>query len=150
MPSPIGGGTPILLIVIANTALVQSIPNNTDTIINFDTEVVDTHNAFITGTFTAPITGYYRINASVTFATTTAWAAGEQSNLFIYKNNVKYLGIDLRDGITATTHYHTLEGQAVVPLAIGDTINLQVFQLSGGALNLSGFQQHTWLNIQLI
>src|SRR5690606_31895241 len=93
----------------------------------FNTKVVDTHNAVTTGSgwkFTAPVSGYYLVLAS-TFGSTT-------TTLTLYKNGVQSLAM----GSMTATEYRS--GVAGIELNAGDYIDVRAGSnntLSGSGLN---------------
>ena len=84
------------------------------------------------------------------FTNTTAWAAGEQGTLHIYKNGVIYSILGRKDNYTSTNSFMQLNGSDLVPLIPGDTINIRVSQASGGALALYNDQTYNYVAIEKI
>lgn len=82
--------------------------------------------------FVATKPGVYRITGSVQWATN---ATGRRL-LYIYKNGAQYTGNEL--GASAfSTGQPVLQHSNDVPLAIGDYVEIFVWQNSGGALNIN-------------
>lgn len=125
-----------------STAAGQSIPSSTVTIIDFGTELHDTHGAVTVGAswiFTVPagLGGIYSVSANILFATTTAWATGESANLNLYLNGAANVILCRYEPlVTGVDHYAFLAGSTDIELADGDEIDIRVQQLSGGALAL--------------
>lgn len=91
--------------------------------------IYDTHGAFASDTFTAPIRGYYRVSGAVGFnSASTVGARGAQ----IHKNSVlDTVGVL----VNATTTFDTIAGfSKTIFLNAGETIKLFAFQSSGGVL----------------
>jgi len=115
----------------------QSITNNTGTMVTWDTETYDTNGYHSTSTNTSRITipagkaGYYSITATGGFSGNVT---GQRYYAF-YKNGTLELIIGRAAGYSADT---VLSGTAVWNLAVGDYIELECFQNSGGALNFEG------------
>lgn len=120
--------------VIALRTTAQSIPNNTSTAISWDSEEFD-NSSMITptsSTITVQADGVYTITAEGAFA---ANATG-----------IRGLEIVINGGSAAGGAYVTTVGAGVSHriiyandylLAASDTVQINAFQTSGGALNLS-------------
>lgn len=108
----------------------QTITNNTDTVVSFDTVMFDTGSNFSTSThkFTAPIAGFYQFNAFANMQGTGTYILGLQ------KNGSDYVRLSQLNASGNGA------GSAFLQLAAGDTIAVYVFQNSGGniTLNASG------------
>lgn len=116
----------------------QSIPNNAETIVTWDTETWDTDNyhstAANTGRLTAPATGTYGLWVVANFA---ANATGQ-----------RYCGLRLNGGAdtvylfvgnAATGGLGTIgAGYFQIQLTVGDYVEMFAYQVSGAALNLTG------------
>lgn len=104
--------------------------NNSWQTISSWTETIDTHGAFdaSTGVFTAPASGTYQVNASVSFAANSTGARG----LKIQKNsgdtNIGAFGA------TVATYVITRNASGILKLNAGDTVSIAAFQDSGGNL----------------
>lgn len=122
-----------------DTAVAQSIPNNTITIVNYGTLVYDDGACVTTGaawSYLCRSDGIYSVKASILYTTTTTWAAGEEASLYLYRNGTLYSSLHRRDDmLTAATFVH-LQGSDDIELAAGDTINIRTRQISGAALAL--------------
>lgn len=119
----------------------QSIPNNTlpPTIINFEDESYDPLDLVTTGVawaFTCPVAGYYQVAAAVLFASTAAWALGEASVLYVYRDGSEHSRLAYRDTYGGASQLAHLAGVDVVACDAGDTLDVRVYQNSGGALGL--------------
>jgi len=114
----------------------QAIANNTGTDITFNSESFDTDGFHDTSTNTARITiptgkgGKYAINAHV------EWASNAVStrNIYIYKNNTSSLASQFQ---SAQASDMGMEVNTLANLVAGDYITLQVYQSSGGSLNVN-------------
>ena len=130
--APAGGSTfaGVRLTISAN----QSCANNTGTMINWDTENYDTDAFHSTSTNTSRITipagkaGYYSISATGAFSSNST---GQRYFAF-YKNGSFEQIFGRAAGYSADT---VLSGTVVLNLAVGDYIQIEAFQNSGGALN---------------
>lgn len=130
----------------------QSIPNNTTTIVDFDTLDIDTTLAVTTGAswqFVAPVAGYYQVDAHISFASTANWADGEVCQISVFKNGAT-AGILGFSHNNPTNTQASVGGGTVVHLAKGDTIDIRVAQVSGAALNTQAAATHCWVAIHRI
>lgn len=136
------------------TSAGQSIDNNTDEIVNFDTETYDDQSLVVTGAswdFTAPKSGEYRVSSAVTYIDTANWDTGEIGRLSIYKNGVLYSVIDrleIQDG--TTNIIMALSGSDTVPLAKDDTLEVRAFQNTGSGLALTSTASENYVSIERI
>jgi len=135
-----------------STAAGQSIPNNTDTIVDFGTKVQDTLNAVTTGgswKFTAQSQGTYEVNAFVEFTNGGGWAVGEEAYLALYKNggSVTRLGGYVAQ-VAHSTYVPIPCATRQIELNAGDYIDLRVFQNSGASLALLASGVANWVSIK--
>jgi|GEM_PF-3437197 len=135
----------------AATAAGQSMANNTLTIVDYGAVIFDTHGRITTGAawkFTASLTGYYRVHASILFAATTNWAAGYPGHIILYQNNVLASQLDRKDNFSgATGQYMMLHGSDVLYLLAGDFIDVRVLQTNGAALALFASAEYNYISI---
>jgi len=109
----------------------QSISNATNTKITFDTESYDTNSYHSTTTntsrFTIPTTGYYRLDAQISF---DANATGSRE-ISIWKNGGQI--VDYRTGAaTQASVPTTISCCAQVSATAGDYFEINIYQTSGG------------------
>jgi hypothetical protein len=112
-----------------------TISNNTRTAVTFNSERVDVGGMHSTSSNTSRITitdaGFYLISGSVEWA---ANATGHR-NCEIRLNGTTLIAISADSVVGATTHQQSVS--TLYQLAAADYIEMTVFQLSGGNLNLS-------------
>tara|TARA_Y100001972_G_scaffold80878_1_gene98193 strand:+ start:194 stop:730 length:537 start_codon:yes stop_codon:yes gene_type:complete len=119
----------------------QTISDNTQTKIAFDTEVFDTNSAYNTSDyrFTVPtgFAGKYMINGAYAFSN-YGGAAGDRIQLIIRRN-----GSDNNDGFigdyapsTAGSADPGIEINRVLSLAVGDYLEMYVYQTTGASATL--------------
>lgn len=111
--------------VYAYNSATQSIPNNTETIIQFDSEFYDTNSEFDTGNyrFTAKKSGYYRVTLSLSFIYATIWS------LSLYKSG-SYLG---SWNTIISTGFEAFLISKTIYMAAGEYIEGTVRQSSGSS-----------------
>lgn len=94
--------------------------------IPFDTKVFDTGSNVVSGTFTAPVAGFYQFNAQA--------QSGSSNTLIItslYKNGTEYA----RGGqVSAPAAAQASFVSGLIQLALGDTVSVQIFTSISGAL----------------
>ncbi len=136
------------------TAAAQEIANSTVTIVNFETEQYDTHDAVTVGAawhFTAPVTGYYLVTSYIRFTASTGWTDTETVEYLLYRNGSQYSALDRKDSFgSGSSIYAFANGSDIVYLAAGDTIDLRVLQTSGAALALHNNDRHNYVSICLV
>lgn len=112
----------------------QSIPNNTWTTLDFNSERYDTdtmHYPVVNSSrLTCKTAGKYIISINVRFPASGANAQG----LLMWLNTTNYICYTQFTKATAGSWYMTQT--TIYQLAVGDYVEVQVFQNSGGALNI--------------
>lgn len=116
----------------------------------FDNEATDTANNYnpATGVFTASVAGFYQVNwaCQVTSSTSTLQdvAAHLRRNGVIYRR-----GSAIRNG-AADINVFSSTGSAYVLLAIGDTLDIQVYgDVTSGTVSIGGGADLSALDIFL-
>ena len=113
----------------------QAIANNTVTLITYEDRVYDSHGAYVSGIYTAPITGKYAISACTELASTATFSGTEANLLRVAKNNSEYATFTSYPSSSSTEK--PLFGYVEVELLKDQNLRVQQYQLSGGSLNLS-------------
>lgn len=131
-----------------------SFTSSINKIIDFTLKTVgyDTANAVTTGTswkFTAPETGYYRVETGVRFADSSAWLVGERAALYLYKNNAQVAQLDWWENPSSdnTLTYVALSGSDTIYLEKDDYIDIRGVQTSGSTIALDGGATSTYVAI---
>ena len=136
---------------LANLSSTQSLSNNTDTTIIFDTEIIDTDNAYdtSTGLFTVPSggAGKYFICADITL-TATQSAAIYRSRITKNGTSTNVARGDIRpgDSISYSSGFaeNTPPCSAIVDLAVGDTLRcFSRIESGNGTLRVSASSSGT-------
>ena len=131
---------PAFLAYLSGGSSGGSVSNLTATLVTLDTEVFDTDGKFDTsnGRFTPGIAGKYFLYGAARFQSEADFNPFEVA---IYKNGSS----ELARYQDAHRHYTVAHICVVADLNTTDYINLRVYQGSGGALQLSGFQNVTFM-----
>lgn len=124
--------------VVAARYQINSTPTitNTASIIDFPTKVHDTHGAVTTGAswkFTAPVAGFYRVNASLLTASYAHVLDNAGTIMSLYKNGVEYARLDLKVGDGTATYAEAVSGATILQMVAGDYIDIRVSR--GSALS---------------
>lgn len=121
----------------ANRITTQSITNNAWNLVTFTVEDTDSDGMFSTGSgdrFTCVTPGRYFVTFTAGFATNTTGLRGYA----ISKGTTVATGFFAEQLLSVATsggHWASISGEVV--LAAGETVSCQVFQNSGGALDLT-------------
>lgn len=92
----------------------------------FDAELFDTNANFASSKYTAPVSGYYQVNAHASLSSGSS--AGVAGILSLYKNGSEILRNDIGDfsgAHTSTVHAATLSD--IVQLTAGDFLEIYVY-----------------------
>lgn len=127
----------------------QGIPNATVTIVNVNNKAIDVGGYFSTSTpgrLTVPAGrgGYYLVQGSVSFATS---GVGRRI-AYLRKNGSIYFARAESVPTTEASSSFAITLHAVVFLTPGDWVSMEVFQNSGGNLNVDATAdgEYTWLS----
>lgn len=133
------------------TSNAQSIPNNANTTVTTWTKIFDRINANFsasTGVFTAPADGIYQVSGQIVLAANTAAAGTVVEALVVANGAVVANGVLSRQAAASTVS--AAQVSAICSLTAGQTIVLQAFQNSGGAIALSGIAANNYLFINRV
>lgn len=110
----------------------------------FDDILVNTGNAYsnTTGKFTAPVAGNYFFTTAIQI-----YGVADTTNSTVYfrKNGSQYPSVDSSNGVqsiinkVSTTYHNTHNLSSVIPLAVGDTINVYTTAARGMQSHFSGY-----------
>ena len=134
----VAGSGPAFSAYKSNTLGTQSITANTYTKVTFDIKDFETVSCFSASRFTAPVAGYYQINAEIDL--------GGLSTLLvaIFKNGSEY-----KRGTGTTTGTESYLGVSTLVYMNGSTDYLEVYALSSGntgSIYATASGQYTWFN----
>lgn len=119
-------------------------PGDTADPVDFDTEVYDTANNFSGDTFTAPVTGVYRICAGVTLSRTGTSGAATAN---IVTSNRSYVLGRIVNGVASTV----ADGCVDADMDAADTAKITAFQgLETLTIDGSGSPYATWISVRLV
>ena len=122
------------------TANQSGVTSGTPTLVDFNSVENDTHAAYSTSTglYTVPVSGYYRVSASVNL-TATATGTGQIS---LYKNGTPYAALGQNTSLAAGfVGFGSIDG---VKCNAGDTLSIYATQNSGSTQVLDGASFYTW------
>lgn len=126
-------------IVVYQTNAGQSIPNNSETVIDFEDVVYDPHALVTVGAnwvYTVPVSGYYMVTALITFVATDTWAVTEAVRIRPLVNGTGAHYAGRGSAWPASTTTVSVLGVVPVYAAMDQTIAIGVLQTSGAALAL--------------
>ena len=116
---------------LAAKTSAQSISNNTNTKVTFDSEDFDTGSDFASSTYTAPSAGKYFFYTKLLSDCTS----GETVKIFFFKNGSQF--VEHRN-TTHGSNRRTFSMSAILDLSASDTIEVYKFQDGGSARNVDG------------
>lgn len=128
-----GLGVPKPVVVVAHNTAGTTI-TTTDAAVPFATEVIDTHNAWSTDTFTAPFTGWYRITANLQSGA-IIYTASQGIGIGFRKNSSTESLIIIWGNGSATTQGGN--ASKVYALNAGDTLQVRSSASTNTDLNLN-------------
>ena len=111
----------------------QAISSDSFTTVTFDSEILDSGNAFASNTFTAPSSGYYFIYSQLVWSGTT--------NSDYSLNRLMKNGSPVNWNAFFQTNSSGGFGGLIISLSASDTVTVQCYQDSGGSLSLRGGSQ---------
>lgn len=133
-----------------NTAAGQSIPNNTETILDFGTKVYDTHGSVTTGAswkFTAPVSGLYSVQSLGTWAA-ASWTVNQITRMSLYKNGALYRRLASQQaGNTLSHQLNPCAGSTTLQMNAGDYIYITAYQNQGGAVSMLASADSVYVSI---
>lgn len=135
------------IVAMYETGAAQSNANNTVTRVDFGTKVLDNYNCTVTGSwvFTAPKAMFARVTVQLQYTNTTT--ADFQTQVGIVKNGSTYKYAEhMKAG--SGNNRSNVSVNAIVSLAVGDTLWGAAFQVSGGSLSLSSNQVFNFICIE--
>jgi hypothetical protein len=128
----------------------QTISNNTYTLVTFNAETYDTDGFHSTSvntermTIPAGLAGYYQVTANVGFNTNTTGR-----RLLQIKKNGSAIAVGEASSAT-TDNYPAFNTSIIVNLTVGDYVDLEVYQTSGGSLDVLVQAERTSLQIERV
>lgn len=122
---------------------------NTTLITPFQTELFDTSNSFASNKFTAPVSGYYQINAQV-FMGTAGAGVTENAIIQLRKNGstTSQPGSDRMNGSGDANRLIKLKLNVLIALAVGDYI--EIASTFVGSRDIAAGADSTWFNGYLV
>ena len=136
-------------------AAAPAIADSTATIINFATESFDPGSAVTTGAawkYTAPLTGYYHVAASVLCQASANWAENEDAYLAAYVDDspVSYLCHFFACAAASGGYGIGMSGSTVVYMAATSFVDVRIYQTSGANLTITNDPDACWVSVALM
>ena len=134
-----------------STAAGQSIESGgAGEIIDFGTKITDSHNAVTVGSswkFTMPRAGTCSVKVSEGLASSSGWAATEESDIILYKNGaaVEYLAREIMQA--SFTAPVIINGSTDIKLIAGDYINILALQNNGATIAMETNAYYNYVSI---
>jgi hypothetical protein len=128
----------------------QTISNNTQTTINFDSEHFDTdgyHDNSVNNTrFTIPSgkDGYYQITINPYFNDTSATG---RRRFAVLKNGADFQSFE---GVSSSVSFFSYTGNVIMDLVATDYVEFTILQTSGGDMDTPGGSQAIFFQIQYL
>jgi hypothetical protein len=139
-------------VTMAATTSTTSMPSATYTTVIFSNRAFDSHSAYSTsnGVFTAPVSGKYQVNASITIPNATPQSANCGFGVYINVNGTRTQGaIKATPNTQGMTYSAQVSG--IVNVLAGQTISIQGWQnLSAGSLSLSSALDPSENNLSIV
>lgn len=132
------------------TGTNQTLSNNTYTLVTFNAETYDTDGFHSTSTNTermtipAGLAGYYEVTANVGFDTNTTGR-----RLLQIRKNGSAIAVGEASSATST-NYPAFNTSLIVNLAVGDYVDFEAYQTSGGNLDVLVQPERTFLQIERV
>lgn len=133
-----------------------TISNNAATTAQFLCEdlVFDSHNAFsiVTNIYTVPMAGKYVVRASAALANASSWDNNDTFKLQLFKGgslNRTFGGL-VSSGTSTVTSGQMVSGSTLVSCVAGDTLEVRIFQDSGGNKALNTTAAENWVAYEWI
>ena len=127
-------------------AILQTIPNDTQTKVLFQTEEYNTNNCYANSRFTPNVAGYYQLNAEVRLD--GASGTGEMM-IILYKNGAEYKRGTNQRGTQIAANFWAMQVSSVAYAnGTGDYFEIYVQQGSGGSVTVTAVNNTaiTWFN----
>lgn len=126
-----------------------------DTVLNFDTKVIDSHNAFTTGAaakFTAPVAGTYLVSVGFELSGMSS-AANRYAAVSVFKNGSAYKRYPkfVTQAAVSPIDNIGIGGTMPIVLAVGDTVDLRTLSTASSThATMSGNIDYNWVSITKI
>lgn len=129
----------------------QSIPNATYTVVDYEDIDYDPLGLVTTGAawvFTCPIAGRYLVTAAALFDASAAWSATEVARFDVYQNGAVAAVLDFYTAeASGVNQYVRMGGSEIVECNAGDTLQVRIYQSTGGVLPLINLTEHNHIAV---
>jgi hypothetical protein len=115
----------------------QVFANGTADVITFNKTQINSHGSSVWNgsTFTAPRSGYLKVNASILWNGSTLWVKPASHSILVYKNGTVFSYLQYKSiqiDTAGTLIYADNSGYDLIPVNQGDVVDLRGLQGSGG------------------
>lgn len=143
------------MVAIYNSNKGQSFNSASTDIVDYEDVVNDTYAMVTTGAawkFTAPVDGYYHVDAQVMLSSSSGWTNTEKGQLYLYVNGAHTVTLCRKDNFESafSSIYMFLGGSTIVYLTAAQYIDIRLVQTSGGALTITTLPEYNRVAIVLL
>jgi aspartate aminotransferase-like enzyme len=143
----------IMPVAVYTNDQAQTKATSTDqSIVQFDTKVVDNYNAVTTGAawkFTAPIPGLYLVHVALDILAASGWQANDLASLYLRKNTTEVASY-LYASQTAHSNYVCPTLTYIVQLNAGDYIDSTWWQTSDSNKSFHADPTRNFISIAMV
>lgn len=147
LPALIGGGDSAGAVAFRAYDGTQSFASIGPTDIVYTTKEFDPASGYnaSNGIYTVQHPGYYRVTAAAHFNSDNDWAAGEQAGLALEKNGTIHTMLQWKEmeGTDGSISIF-VAGSGLVYANAGDTLNISLYNYSGGTITLTGDNEYNY------
>jgi hypothetical protein len=131
----------------AETNTARQMDNNSYTLVIYEDELYDTGSEYnaSTGVFTCSRGGKLLVQASVIIEQTATFGGTEGLIITVYVNNTNAGVLGTKNTFTGANIYATVSGSITLDVSPDDTVDIRVYQSSGGNLNLHTDANYNWV-----
>jgi hypothetical protein len=122
---------------------------NGGVVVPFSAKIYDTHGVMSAGTFTCPVSGFYKVSAHIVTNPFASGAVTRQCIAFVRKNATNYGLLDIQSVKTTTSVIQTLSGSVDVQANAGDTLDVY-WTSDDGSIVSNSAQNYSHIEISRI
>lgn len=144
---------PLPVMAYCYSNIGQAIGTGANTVIDFNTVVLDTLSGVTTGaawSYTGKVNGWYEVTSSLLFDPSTEFSPVEYAEMQIRINEATVAPLDFKTQYDNSSSLMRLEGTNWVHLQIDEELDIISFQNSGGTLTLYSTEFWNYVAIKLV